>query len=241
MLSIRIFARITLVGLTALATLAGCGMGDGGRSSDTTAGIETTSQALTSAWTGCRGQGNWVCTTEKGVNATYFYDHPSCLPNTTCAGQLYACWSQCPFPQGSEIGGSVGWGKSFTQGESLYSANGKYRMTWQTDSNLVVYRVSDGAALWDAHTNGSGANQLIYQTDGNLVMYRPGSRSCYDVLGRPCDPANTSTICRCKLGSPQAVWDTATNGAPAESYLVMQNDNNLVMYSPTGGVEWAYR
>src|SRR5207247_1264122 len=99
---------------------------------------------------------------------------------------------------------------------------------------------SDGRPLWDSGTEGSGANQLVYQNDGNLVMYGPAAIRCYDPLRRVCDP-KTAWNCSCVGGGIEAIWDTGTAGSPAGSFLVMQDDNNLVMYSPTGGVQWSAR
>lgn len=199
--------------------------------------VEATSQALITNWNGCRGQGNYVCSELAGD--TYFTNHPGCVKNPTCAGKFYACSATCPEPTPAEEASDVimmptGTNTRINQGDRLYSPNGAYYMTFQTDSNLVGYRASDGRAMWDTGTEGSGANTLVYQTDGNLVMY---GTVCRDVRGRVCNPRFQDT-CAC---ASVPLWDTGTNGAPAGSYLMMQNDDNLVIYSPTHAVEWSSR
>lgn len=57
-------------------------------------------------------------------------------------------------------------------GESLKSSNGKYRLTMQTDGNLVVYCGDN--ALWSSGTYGSTVMEgLKFQSDQNLVLYGP--------------------------------------------------------------------
>jgi hypothetical protein len=49
-------------------------------------------------WNGCRGNGCSVCTEYTRDYTRYFQHHPSCSPNTTCAGSYYACSDFCPPP-----------------------------------------------------------------------------------------------------------------------------------------------
>ena len=104
-------------------------------------------------------------------------------------------------------------GASLLAGQSLNSVNGTYKLTYQTDGNLVVYK--DGTALWASNTSGKAPGRVCMQIDGNLVMYGQD-------------------------GSPQ--WATATNSA-ANAYgeLVMQTDGNLVIYNPNGAAVWSIR
>jgi hypothetical protein len=49
-------------------------------------------------WSGCRGTGCHVCSELVASYPLYFKNHPSCISNTTCAGQYYACNAACPAP-----------------------------------------------------------------------------------------------------------------------------------------------
>jgi YD repeat-containing protein len=49
------------------------------------------------------------------------------------------------------------------------------RLIFQTDGNLVAYRTSDGAAIWNSATAGNPNATLALQTDGNLVIYSAAS------------------------------------------------------------------
>lgn len=102
-------------------------------------------------------------------------------------------------------------GQTMLPGQRLDSANGGYRFVFQTDSNLVVRRVSDSAALWASGTNGQGGSRLVLQNDGNLVLY---------------------------TGSNAAIWSSRTAGNAA-SRLVMQDDGNLVLYSTSNASIWS--
>lgn len=86
-------------------------------------------------------------------------------------------------------------------GQEITSKNGKARLAFQGDGNLVVYAKGHGA-VWASHTNGKNATRLIMQADGNLVLYN---------RGRP-------------------LWSTGTDGNSG-ARITMQNDGNLVMYS----------
>ena len=99
--------------------------------------------------------------------------------------------------------------QSLLRGQSLISANGRYRLDMQEDGNLVLYRTQDGHPLWASGTNGHAVSRCIMQSDGNLVIY----------------------------GFPGAIWATGTNGKP-NSFLVVQDDGNLVIYEPNAPV-WA--
>lgn len=64
-------------------------------------------------------------------------------------------------------------GQQLNSGESLTSADGRFRFTLQADGNLVLY--SPNRPLWWTSTNGRPANRLALQADGNLVLYGPSS------------------------------------------------------------------
>jgi hypothetical protein len=92
-------------------------------------------------------------------------------------------------------------GERLSAGNSLYSADGRFRFELHHDGNLIVHwgrrylwksdtartrgeyhlilqedgdlvvEDADNNALWSSRTAGTGANSLIMQTDGNLVLY----------------------------------------------------------------------
>lgn len=92
--------------------------------------------------------------------------------------------------------------ESLLPGQHLSSANGQYQLELQHDGNLVLYRMSDGTAVWSTGT-GAAPGQLVMQMDGNLVLYDAGG---------------------------SAVWASGTVNYPG-AVLEMQNDGNLVIYS----------
>ena len=61
-------------------------------------------------------------------------------------------------------------GAELTAGQSLTTPGGAYRLTLQSDGNLVEYN-SSGTALWASGTSGNTGDHLTMQGDGNLVLY----------------------------------------------------------------------
>ncbi len=101
-------------------------------------------------------------------------------------------------------------GARLLPGQSIASANGRFRLLFQTDGNLVLYDDTERSAPWSSNTAGISAGSALMQTDGNLVVY--------DAQGRD-------------------HWSTGTPGN-ANAYLVVQPDGNLVVYRPDGGTPW---
>ncbi len=100
-------------------------------------------------------------------------------------------------------------GSTMRANQWLASANGRYRLYMQGDSNLVVYDMSTGEALW--WTGASAENgQAIFQHDGNFVVYD---------------------------GNGVAIWNTVTAGNPG-AFMVLQYDGNLVLYTADGVPVW---
>ena len=94
---------------------------------------------------------------------------------------------------------------------SIMSTNGQFRLTYQDDANLVLYRTGDGAALWDTRPQPGGPGECIMQADGNLVVYNAAGA---------------------------AMWASNTNGNPG-AHLILQDDGNVVIYRPDGALLWA--
>ena len=66
-------------------------------------------------------------------------------------------------------------GKAYVgDNKKLYSPNGKYYLTFQTDGNLVIY-TDKGSATWSSGTFGNPSAVLVLQKDGNLVIYKDNS------------------------------------------------------------------
>lgn len=83
----------------------------------------------------------------------------------------------------------------------LVSANGRFRLIMQADSNLVLY--GPNGALWSSETLGRDAREVRMQNDGSLVIY--------NVNG-------------------QAIWAVTETAQHYNAYLVVQDDGNLVIY-----------
>lgn len=95
-------------------------------------------------------------------------------------------------------------------GQVLRSANGMYTLEMQFDGNLVIYAPGH-IARWSTGTRGNLL--FINQGDGNLALY-------------------TNTTPR------RAVWNSQTAGRGV-GRLVLQDDQNLVLYRNAGGYSWA--
>lgn len=96
-------------------------------------------------------------------------------------------------------------------GTSIKSNNQCFRLDAQSDGNLVLYRQSNGQALWATGTDRRNVKQTIFQNDGNLVIY------------------NTSN---------QAVWASNTDRRGGTK-LIVQDDGNFVMYNAQNQALWA--
>ncbi len=102
--------------------------------------------------------------------------------------------------------------KTINKNSRLYSENGDYYLTFQTDGNLVLYYKSSTSPFWASNTEGS-ENRVVFQSDGNLVVYDRSNR---------------------------AVFSTNTDNKNADR-LVVQNDGNLVIYNTSNAPVWAAR
>jgi len=101
-------------------------------------------------------------------------------------------------------------GARMTPGQSLSSPDGRFRLLYQGDGNLVLYDDALQTPVWWSGTNGRSAGLVGMQGDGNLVIY---------------DAAVTP------------LWMTGT-AANASARLVLQSDGNLVVYTADGRPVW---
>lgn len=93
-------------------------------------------------------------------------------------------------------------------GESLESPSGQYRLSYQTDGNLVIY--GPGGDEWASNTAGTTPNRAVMQGDGNFVIYDPDGND---------------------------LWSTGTQGNPG-AYAVVLESGNFTILSPEGWVLW---
>jgi hypothetical protein len=113
-------------------------------------------------------------------------------------------------PRGGPVGGSVlRADQALAPGQLLASPDGRYRLGYQSDGNLVVSRF-DGLPIWSTGTAGRTAGRAIMQSDGNFVVY--------DAAGAP-------------------VWHTYSWGNPG-AYLTMQNNGAFVVQRADGVRLW---
>lgn len=101
-------------------------------------------------------------------------------------------------------------GVQLLQGQSMRSIDSRFRLTLQTDGNLVLYD-NLNRALWHSNTHGRPyITRCLMQTDGNLVLY---------------DNAFVP------------YWASNTHMYPG-AYLRLQDDGNLVIYQGSAA-RWA--
>ncbi len=96
-------------------------------------------------------------------------------------------------------------------GGVIRSDNGQYRLTYQTDGNLVLNDARDGTALWSTGTGGTQPGQALMQGDGNFVVY--------DAAGA-------------------ALWNSGTGGNPG-AYLWVRDDGGLEVFRADGQTLWS--
>jgi hypothetical protein len=96
------------------------------------------------------------------------------------------------------------------KGKGWIFPGGEAMLKLETDGNLVIYDIRNGARIkkWTSGTQGhSEITQMLFQPDGNLVLYTAGWR--------------------------KAVWDAGSWGrcpARLDPVIALQSDNNLVVY-----------
>lgn len=64
-------------------------------------------------------------------------------------------------------------GESLLPNQAIWSNNRQFRLIYQQDSNLVLYRNKDNAALWASGTAGQSAGRFEMKNDGVMALYSP--------------------------------------------------------------------
>jgi len=101
-------------------------------------------------------------------------------------------------------------GQKLLSGSWLVSSNGLWRLVMQPDGNLVLYL--QGKPYWSTNTRRHAGDYAVMQSDGNFVIYQ-GQRS---------------------------IWSSASSRSlKGAYYLSVQNDGNVVIYTPTNKHIWA--
>ena len=89
-------------------------------------------------------------------------------------------------------------GRQLTPGQSIWSRDGRFQFTLQTDGNIVEY--GPGGVRWQSGTGGHAVTSLNMQTDGNLVLYNTGS----------------------------VVWTSGTQGGPTSHLIMQSDGNAII-------------
>lgn len=123
-------------------------------------------------------------------------------------------------------------------GQSLVSADRRYRLALQPDGNLVLY--SPNRALWFSGTSGRTTAFLALQADGNLVLYSPtqalwstgtnGKQIAFLAL----QPDGNLVLYD---HSAQPLWASNTDRSGL-TRLIVQPDGNLVLYDQSNIPRW---
>jgi len=93
-------------------------------------------------------------------------------------------------------------GQQLAPGQQITSPDRRYKLTYQGDGNLVIYRSADMLPVWSSGTYGTSAGRTIMQSDGNFVVYNAA-------------------------GAP--VFHTYTFGNPG-AFLRLQNNGSITIF-----------
>jgi hypothetical protein len=139
-------------------------------------------------------------------------------------------------------------GTALRKGQSITSPNGFYRLTHQTDGNVVLTRAGGrvtwalnrkaswltmepggnlvaydfGRRMWETRTTGNGASTLRVQDDGNLVVYRGDNRATWASRTSGKVPPPQPAAGTDRIAPGQGLWRAGTFlQSPSERYRVI--------------------
>jgi hypothetical protein len=157
-------------------------------------------------------------------------------------------------------GGTPLWSSNSAQGftllpgQAIYSPNGQFMLTLQSDGNLVEYN-STGTPFWSSQTQGQHVTAMVMQGDGNLVLYNgntavwatnsvghPGAELSLQNNGALIIYQGTTQVwaAQVNLINGQSLLPGQTLPSPNGLYqLTLQSDGNLVEYTSSGFPIWA--
>ena len=105
-------------------------------------------------------------------NLTGWNSAGGCSCAASCVNYNNCCIDgPVPVPQCTPASNKLCPGESLSVGQYRTSSDGQYRLLFQGDGNLVLYRLRDYAALWAAGWNSYGGAAASMQEDGNFVTY----------------------------------------------------------------------
>jgi hypothetical protein len=148
--------------------------------------------------TACGGQGQICCA---GSSCTEMPSSCLTVGASACKANVTPQCTCGVFVQGMQL----------SPGQEIWSCDGRFLLTMQTDNNLVIYE-NGVSALWSSDTYGTGAMLASLEDSGDFVL----TNSTGGVL-----------------------WDSMTTSGGCGTYLVMQTDGNAVISDAGGTVLWA--
>jgi pimeloyl-ACP methyl ester carboxylesterase len=115
-----------------------------------------------------------------------------------------------PPPPSGSAGDTLGAETGLYRGDYLTSSDGRYRLEYQWDGNLVLYDEHGNALWWSGTWGAPGAAWM--RADGGFIIYN---------------------------GSNEPMWDSGTRGELGNWYLRLENNGTFVIYMPDGTPVWS--
>lgn len=136
------------------------------------------------------------------------------------------------FPVGSgQIYTGTGNSSRLYKGQSLYSTNGWYRLSMQTDGNLVITDKAN-TVTWNSGTYGTAAHFALFQPDGNLVLYEADGVTPVWWTNKGQYPQNIGYVWRLDASGEFALFDI--NNTPIwRSWTGRQSEPTVTVTSET--------
>jgi RHS repeat-associated protein len=163
-----------------------------------------------------------------------------------------------------DLGSTLNAGSTLQDGQTMWSPTRQYRVTMQTDGNLVIYTAGGspvwgsgtnphsglmltlqnsgelgihdnyGTVKWTSYTSPSSEDTLTLQDDGDLVLKEGTGTLLWSSSGAPLPDLGSS------LSAGSTVHDNQTMWSPTRQYrATMQTDGNFVVYTAGGSPVWA--